>query len=230
MQIMEIAGYGARIYSHTNPYRVSAFVVQYFMIVCVSATRRWFLFFLSFFLSFFLFGVVWLGFWVFGFFLFVVAVRVCGAVVVVVGGGCCGSEWFGVAVGGGCVFVLFCRVFVCSANRFRPRTKGAGKACGLGQEDDSLRVITLKTLEKFLGFVGMVAESMDGREDGRMDGWMNRKMDEWSIDEGRMDRWTNHMDGSMLDARMHDARCSNARCTNGRRIHPAIHLAIRLEK
>jgi hypothetical protein len=60
MQIMEIAGYGARIYSHTNPYRVSAFVVQYFMIVCVSRRRGGFSFLVPFpfLFSFFWFGLV----------------------------------------------------------------------------------------------------------------------------------------------------------------------------
>jgi len=35
-QLMECGGYGARIYSHTAPFSVGAFVAQYFLIVVVS--------------------------------------------------------------------------------------------------------------------------------------------------------------------------------------------------
>jgi hypothetical protein len=67
---------------------------------------------------------------------------------------------------------------------------------------------------------------MYGRDDGGIDGWMNRKMDEWTIDEWtggradrieRMGRWS-----------MHGARCTilDAPCTNARMANGPIHLSI----
>lgn len=40
MQAMEVVGYGFRIKSHSNPFLVIPFVIQYFFIVCVSTRRR----------------------------------------------------------------------------------------------------------------------------------------------------------------------------------------------